>query len=342
MNVTIEQLRVISAVAQSSSFSEAARSLRLTQPAVSRTVQIVEALVGAPLFSRTTRLVELTADGAEFVSVATGIIAEYDAGMGRFGAYQRAESGLLTVAALPVLASGLLGPAVAAFLKPRPAVQFRLVTGSAKEVMDRLSTGGADVAITELPTSSTGLSVTPLGPDPMCAVVAATHPLAKESSIRWEELAAHAFIQLSEGTSVRRLTDQGFAAAVAYPRSAITVDATTAALALMSEDVGITALPRSTQSLTGAREIRFIPLEGPAIHRELAAVSPVSPTPSALAATFIATLLSTRPNVATSRAVAPLADDRSLGRGSHLIDGDTGGQIHDTEAASITRNIEYP
>ncbi|NEN07666.1 LysR family transcriptional regulator [Diaminobutyricibacter tongyongensis] len=298
MNLSIEQLRVISAVAQSSSFSEAARSLRLTQPAVSRTVQTVEAHVGAQLFARTTRMVELTADGIEFLSVAAAILDEFDAGMGRFAAFQRADRGLLTVAALPVLASGMLAQVVSAFLATRPEVQLNLVTGSAKEVLERLHSGDADVAITELPTEAAGLLVTPLGSDPACAVVPRDHPLGQMGEVRWQDLIHHNFIALSKGTSVRRLTDEGFKAAAVYPNTTVTVDATVTAIAMMSHGMGITVFPLSTQSLTTAGELRFVPLEEPAVSRELAVIAPASPAPSALARQFSATVVSFRTTLA--------------------------------------------
>jgi len=294
MNLSIEQLRVVCAVARTASFSEAARDLRLTQPAVSRTIQTVESAVGAPLFSRTTRVVELTSDGREFLSVASAIIAEFDAGMGRFAAFRRADRGLLTVAALPVLASGMLAPVVAAFLGARPEVQLRLVTGSAREVLDRLHTGDADLAVTELPSDTDGLDVTSLGNDPMCAVVPTNHPLARAATVRWQDLVDDDFIELSEGTSVRRLTDEGFRTVTGRPRSTLTVDATVTAVAMVSHGLGVTAFPRSTQSLATVNDLTFLPLEGPAVSRELAVMAPMAPAPSALARRFTATVLSSR------------------------------------------------
>ncbi|WP_447949607.1 LysR family transcriptional regulator [Microbacterium aurum] len=286
MNTSIDQLGVVTAVAEASSFSGAARRLHMTQPAVSRTVHLVETAVGALLFSRTTRTVELTADGIEFVAVASSIISEFDAGLGRFEALQRTSRGVLTVAALPVLASGLLAPIAAEFLSTRPDVELRLVTGSARNVLEMLRTGNADLAVTELPTDTSQISAVSLGVDPMCAVMRSDHELADRTVASWAELGDHRFIALSEGTSVRRLTDQGFAASGSTIQPVVTVDATMVAIEMISRGMGITAFPLSTRPVAGSRELMFIPIEEPRVFRELAVLTPRSPSPSSLTRAF--------------------------------------------------------
>ncbi|MFE4951074.1 LysR substrate-binding domain-containing protein [Leifsonia sp. NPDC056665] len=291
MNLTIEQLRVFAAVAAASSFSDAAQALRLTQPAVSRTIQSVEGVVGTSLFSRTTRKVELTADGTEFLSVAAAIIEEFESSLGRFDAFMQSSRGTLTVAALPVLASGLLASIVSDFLAPRPQVQLHITTGSAQQVLERLRRGEADVAITEITPDSTGLQITPLGSDPMCVVVPRDHPLAESESARWKDLLRYDFITLAAGTSVRRLTDEGFSTTHAAPKSVVVVDATMTAVAMMSRGLGITAFPLSTRSFAAAESFTFIPLRDPTVSRELAVLWAASPAPSALARTFTESVL---------------------------------------------------
>lgn len=294
MNTTIDQLRVIVSVAHFASFSEAARELQLTQPSVSRTVQTVESTVGTSLFTRSTRRVNLTADGIEFISVAEEILDAYDAGLLRFTAFQRADRGLMTVAALPVLAGGGLAPIVADFLFRHPNVQVQLVTGSAKRVLQLLHTGGADVAVTELPAEAMGLVATPLGKDPLRAAVRADHPLAEEERVDWMALSAEHFIQFSEGTSVRRLTDEGFARAGVRPQSSITADATVTAIAMLAQGFGVTALPESSRPLVASADLRFIPLGAPEITRDLAILAPESPAPSTLARFFIQAVVGAR------------------------------------------------
>ncbi|MFD6697901.1 MULTISPECIES: LysR family transcriptional regulator [unclassified Microbacterium] len=289
MNIPIEHLRVVVTVARCASFSDAARDLRITQPAVSRTIQTVEATVGTALFHRTTRRVELTADGAEFVAVAVEILEGYAAGLKRFTAFQSADQGSLRVAALPVLAGGWLTPVLAGFLTAHPAVQLHLSTGSATRILDSVRAGDADVAVTEWPTDITGLSATPLAKDPLRAAIRSDHPLAGRDRVTWHDIAEHPFIQLAEGTSVRRLTDDGFRRAGATPRTSITADATIAVIAMVSAGLGVTAFPESSKPLLHpSQHVNFVPLDGPEISRQLAVVTAQSPKPSAVARSFVA------------------------------------------------------
>jgi LysR family carnitine catabolism transcriptional activator len=291
MNLTLEQLRVTVAVAEASSFSGAARLLQLTQPAVTRTVRSVEAVAGSRLFTRTTRSVELTADGIEFIAVAERIVAGFDDGLRRYAAYQRAETGSLRVSALASLAEGVLPPIVAEFLEARPRVEVRIVTGTAPQVIELLRAGQVDIALSEAVHHDGDFQVTPLGADRMHAVVPTTHPLAGKKQLTWDELNPYAFVALDPETSVRALSDAGFQRSGGAPRIAITVDSIGAAAALVAQGLGISAFPESARALAFANGLEFIALGGPIIERNLAIVASSSPAPSALSRAFADTVV---------------------------------------------------
>jgi LysR family carnitine catabolism transcriptional activator len=282
MNPTIDQLRVICAVARVSSFSDAARELMLTQPAITRTVRSVESGLGVSLFFRTTRRVEVTAEGSEFVAVASDILMSLDEGLKRFEAWRRAEAGTITALALPSLAAGVLAPIVSGFMRDRPGVRLDLLSANAEDILRRLRAGDAQLAITEDPGDRADLDAAPLARDPVFAVVSAAHPLADSSSATWGQLAGYPFIQLSEGTSVRRLTDAGFAAAGARPSAPLSADTIGTVSALIAQGLGVSAFPSSARPLVTNPHIRFVKLDAPAISRSLAVVTVRAPRPMPL------------------------------------------------------------
>ena len=67
MNVSYRQLQAFLQVAQSATFAEAAQKMFLSQPALSSAIKKMEEQVGGPLFSRTTRKVQLTPEGQDFL-----------------------------------------------------------------------------------------------------------------------------------------------------------------------------------------------------------------------------------------------------------------------------------
>jgi LysR family transcriptional regulator, carnitine catabolism transcriptional activator len=277
MNPTIEQLRVVCAVARLSSFSEAARELMLTQPAITRTVRSVETGQELSLFNRTTRRVEVTSDGAEFVSVSTEILRAYDDGLARLKAWRRAEAGAITVLVLPSLAAGVVAPIIAGFLRDRPGVQLDLVTANAEGILKRLRAGEAQLAITEDPGVQSDLDIASLAIDPVFAVVPDGHPLAAVQNTTWRDLANYPFVQLDEGTSVRRLTDAGFRAAGALPTATLSADTIGSVSALIAQGLGVSAFPGSTRPLVTSSGIRFVGLGEPDIARKLSIVSSRAP-----------------------------------------------------------------
>ncbi|MEU4929629.1 LysR family transcriptional regulator, partial [Streptomyces yokosukanensis] len=80
MEVSLSQMAVLDAVARNRSFSGAARDLHIGQPVVSRTVALVERVVNATLFTRTTRTVELTDAGRAYLEIARSVLAAADRG----------------------------------------------------------------------------------------------------------------------------------------------------------------------------------------------------------------------------------------------------------------------
>ncbi len=287
MSLTLAQLRLVIDVAETSSFKEAARLANLTQPAVSRSIKQAEMTLGTRLFQRTTRQVLLTNDGQEFLQVAKRIVTEFDAGMGRFDAYRVGQRGTLTIAALPSLAAGALAPAIAEYARMRPQLELSITTGNSSHLLDAIRSGNADLAVTDDPGDATGLQVHRLFEDEMIILVSSRHEFAVREHVTWRDLTDTAFVLLGEGTSVRGLTDKGFAISDALPTRVIRADSIPSAAALVSQGLGVTAVPRSVLSLIvngGALSVR--PLLQPVISRTIAITAPTEPRRSPAAESF--------------------------------------------------------
>src|SRR3982074_3342956 len=115
MNVTLDQLQAFVTIARLGSFTRAAKALHLSQPAVSTQIRNLEDVLGARLFDRTTRSVAVSPLGKELVPVLERILHDLEAVA--VGARERATTphGVVTIAALPSISSGLLPVAIARF-----------------------------------------------------------------------------------------------------------------------------------------------------------------------------------------------------------------------------------
>lgn len=145
------QIEIFRAVIDQGSVTAAARSLGVSQPAVSGSLSKLEKSVGFGLFGRQGRRLVPTAEArllhAEASQVLDGF-ARLDASVGEISAGLR---GSLTIATNPGPAISWLPSVVAAFQRDRPLVRFRLLTRSSQEVRELAAVSAFDLGVAEAP-----------------------------------------------------------------------------------------------------------------------------------------------------------------------------------------------
>jgi len=270
MSLTLHQFEVFQRVALTGSFTQAAADLRLSQPVVSRTVGDIERHLGARLLERTTRSVEMTAAGREFLAVADSILENCRVELNRFSAYRAGEHGHITIAALPSVAAVLLPPIAAGFLAEHQGISLHLLDGTTREVLGHLRSGTADLAVTDQSPASAGLDVHPLVEERVVAVLPTGHRYSSRSSLSWADLAVERFIAFSLDSSVRRLTDLGFAQAGVEPETLMETRAVATAGGMIATGLGISAMPELVLPLLSFTNVITRPLERPLMTRKLA------------------------------------------------------------------------
>lgn len=119
-------LRPFEAAARLGSFTAAADELALTQGAVSLQIRNLESFLGKRLFERQVRRVELTEDGRQYYTACLNALEEIERATGRLLAQR--DHRILTVSALPTLATLWLMPRLAAFSSAYPDIEVRVAT----------------------------------------------------------------------------------------------------------------------------------------------------------------------------------------------------------------------
>ncbi len=141
----LRQLCYFASVAAHGSFSRAASYLHLTQPAVSRQVQNLEAELGTALLLRTNNAVSLTAAGELFYEEARDLLARADQAIRRVR--PRKDGAVVRVAYVASLIAGILPQAIQRFQAVAPQVRLELFDSTPREIGKRASDGGLDMAI---------------------------------------------------------------------------------------------------------------------------------------------------------------------------------------------------
>ena len=269
------QLEIFVAVAEESSFSRAARRLFAAQSTVSAAVRALEQDLGAKLFERSTRSVELTPFGEGVLGDARDALEAVGrmralASPGAAGLRGRVRLGIFSNLEFLDLPE-LLGR----FHREHPLVNLRLVVSSAGSsgLLDDVRRSRLDVALVGLPPQElAGLEVAPLGETEFTAVLPAGHPLASRRSLRLAELAGEVFVDTPPGFGNRVIIDRAFDA-LGSPRTvAAEVPELPSVPRYVAQGLGIAVVPLITP-VDGA-DVVAVPLrDGP--QWSLSAVSPL-------------------------------------------------------------------
>jgi DNA-binding transcriptional LysR family regulator len=174
-------LRYFVAVAEGLHFGRAAERLYVAQPVLSRQIRSLEQELGADLFVRSSRRVELTEAGRQLLEEARPLLAAADAATRRV---QRAAAGVgtLTVA---FFIGDPISRVVRAFSVSHPEITVDVARIYWSDQTDVLLDGRADVAFVHLPIDEEGLAVAHL----YFALLPADHPLAAREEVSINELA---------------------------------------------------------------------------------------------------------------------------------------------------------
>ena len=188
MGLDFRNLRYFVAVAEELHFSRAAQRLYIAQPALSEQIRRLERDLGVALLRRTTRKVELTPAGEEFLARARRILAEADEAVAEASRAARGESGRLRIST--VLAPGLeqIPRLLRAFREARPEVAVELQHVSIEDHSGGLHDGAVEVAFVWLPFADEQLAFELIAEEPRLAALSSDHPLAAREELRIEQL----------------------------------------------------------------------------------------------------------------------------------------------------------
>ncbi|MFB9269165.1 LysR family transcriptional regulator [Bradyrhizobium erythrophlei] len=222
-DLTIRQLRALSAVQAAGSITAAANRLNLTQPAVTLQLRNLQALAGMPLIQRTGDGIVLTDAGAHVLALVERIEAalldceqSLDLIAGRSGG--RVSMGAVSTAKY------FVPYAIAAFSRRFPKIEVMLRIGNREEIRDALRGYDLDIAIMGQPPADVDVEMRPLGRHPHFIVAAADHRLARRRHVAPIELADETFITRERGSGTRMLMEQFFLKAELTPKIGMEMD----------------------------------------------------------------------------------------------------------------------
>jgi DNA-binding transcriptional LysR family regulator len=291
MAINLHHLRIFTSVAEHGGFSRAAMTLRISQPAVSKSVRELERELGSQLFERGGRAPRLTEAGAVLFARGRELFAVERSAEEELRALKGLEGGVLRVGASTTVVTYLLPPYLARFHAAHPDVRLRVSSANTRDIARALLQRRIDVALVEGPVDDPRLEVRAWRDDELVVIAPPDHPLARRRRVPLADIADETFIMREKGSGTRRVAEQALAARGVALRAGLQLASTEAIKQAVAAGLGLAIVSRAAVAdQVALGRLAVVPLTGVSLHRTLAELRLVGRAPSAAAVVFQAEL----------------------------------------------------
>jgi DNA-binding transcriptional LysR family regulator len=247
----LSEIEAFVTISQSGGFTRAALLLHLSQPAISRRIELLERELGAPLFERLAGGIRLTGAGESFLPYAQQVLSAIEDGKAAVHALEEEAQGTLTLALVGTLASTQLISHLQAFRAAHPRVRLLLCTARSDEVSTQVRQGDALLGLRYFADSCPDIRSLHVMDEPLQVVCAAhsrfvtgtpTEPAALQG-VPWFSFPRKTG---SAGEALAQLLEQQLLRHDLQSAERIVIDSLTAQKRLIEADFGIGLLPESS------------------------------------------------------------------------------------------------
>ncbi len=244
----LRQLEAFVTVARRASFTRAAEELHLTQPAVTRQIAALESELGALLFDRLGKSIQLTGAGETLLGYAEHILRLTDEAQDALEELAAGRVGRIAIGAASTLATYVLPSLLTQFRQEHPGIELSLRTGLSVRVRELVLSGVVDIGLVTTegePTQQEGVLISDsLGVYETVLAVPPGHKLATQATATVTELSGEPLLAMTTGTNLRTyaehiLADAGVAASVTME-----LDSVEAIKRMVEAGLGVSLLPR--------------------------------------------------------------------------------------------------
>jgi DNA-binding transcriptional LysR family regulator len=261
-----KELHALVAIAHFGSLVGAAAFLQTSQSVLSRTVTRVEKLLGVRLFARSTRRVELTPAGREFVAVSERVLNDLQIALRSLGDVAAEQRGQVIVSTLPIVVFQTLPPLVRAFRERRPQVDVQLRAGYSGSVVEDVVGGVADFGIISGEVAPASVERVDVRKESLYVVIPPDHPLAESTvPIRLAQLRDVPLVSPPRDSQTRLLVEGAAAATGVTLRHTVVVPGFPEMIAFTRAGVGPGIVPSGALPDPLPTDLRARLLSSPAL-----------------------------------------------------------------------------
>jgi DNA-binding transcriptional LysR family regulator len=214
-DLSARELLAVVAIAEYGSFVAASAFLKTSQPAVTRALKRVEKTLGVRLFARSTRRVDITPAGREFVAVAERLLGDFQLAVRNMRELAAEQRGQVIIATYSAFACQALPPILASYRETRPHIDIRLREGRQPDIVEDVRSGVADFGVGFVNTLPDTLQSSILRREPLYVMIPAGHPIAarRPARVSLAALRKETFVSLPGDSYTQKLVDAAAATA---------------------------------------------------------------------------------------------------------------------------------
>lgn len=291
---SLSNLRVFYHVAQHGSFSEAARVLHISQSALSRTIKLLEEMLDARLFDRTSRRVTLTAAGAALLPVAERLASEFENAFKDWSERLNDRPDCLTISLEPAASPEIFAAISRRFRDSCPNTKVVILDEVSHLLRKQLLDGDVDLAITADPGRGSGISFEPIFEEEFGVVCCKELARSLAAPVAWSVFEDRAVVVMRPGSGLRCVADEAFAKAGIEHRIIYECSQLATVGALVAAGAAVSLLPASAVAMLNTDALEWRAMERPDVSWCLGLARPDGAEPSPTVQAFIGAVTSAR------------------------------------------------
>jgi DNA-binding transcriptional LysR family regulator len=237
--LTFRQMTIFRAVMETSTLTEAARTMTLSQPGVSKCIRDIESLLGFPLFRRQSGRLTPTKEARALYGNVLVALRAMDSVSRAAENYRDTRSGYVRIAATATLAHSLIPMAIYEFKRRRTAAQVVLYTGLNHEVVRMVADLEADFGLVLMPTNHAGTEGRDLCAAHLKVVMPAGHPLCALDAVGPKDLMGYPLVSYSRDQPIGLEVDEQFRQAGIARHIAIEIIQSATACSVVAAGAGV-------------------------------------------------------------------------------------------------------
>jgi len=207
---TLQQLRILKAIATEKNFTKAAAVLYLSQPSLSKQIKTLEKNLDTLLINRERNKISLTESGKILLQYADRILALCEESCRAVVDLKNGDRGNLTVGASQTIGTYLMPRILALFAQNYPQIDLNVQVNSTRIIAKKIINREIDIAVVGGEISDDlkkNLTIKPFVYDELSLIISKSHPFAKKEKINKEDLYCLDFITLNSNSTIKKFID---------------------------------------------------------------------------------------------------------------------------------------